>query len=54
MWNPMLIPQTLIASATATLFRFQIAMLVTLMSTWFRRIAVIWDRSEDLRPNNDQ
>ena len=46
----MLTPHTVIASAIATLFLFQIAMLATFMNAWFKKIAY----SEDVRANNDQ
>jgi len=51
MWNTKLIPHTVLASATITLFRFQITILAAIVGIQFQKIVVMWNY---IRANNNQ
>ena len=53
-WNPTLALNIVIATAITALFRFQIAMLEVLMSSWFPKILNSEIVDDDVRAKTDQ
>jgi len=41
-WNTIVVPHIVLASATTTLFRFQMAILAALLGIQFQKIVVAW------------